>query len=359
MPIPGSADGASLSHRRLGCAPGEPCAHPPSIGEEPFDDQRRGPNSTWIGTEAPRLDHDATDRIPQRPGGGYLANSRQQSRTDKLPDPAADDDALRVEEVYQVRHAGSNELGSLVEHLRGRLARASRVQQVLHPPLLIFLVAERLPRALRPTLQDSSGADVGLEAARRATSALSAPDHHTRVPPLARARSGTAVEGAVVEERGPNSGAEQHNREMACIAARSKPELGASHRLGAVVEHDRCRERGGHELKQRDLVPAQAWRVNVFLAVVDHHAGNAYPDAKQVSDRNAYFPDQLIDAPGDERDQRTGRLPRQSQRLFDRAQLVQGQIEELDRGAGLPHIYSDHPCMRGIDRDEDRRAAAV
>src|SRR5258708_14740336 len=131
---------------------------------------------------------------------------------------------------------------------------------------------------------------------------------------------------------------------MARVAARPKPEFCASHGLGAVVENHGSWKRACQELKQWDLVPAEAGRVDVLLAVVHNHARYAYPNAKQVTTRSACFLDQLVDALSDERDQRPRRLARQSDWFFDCGQLVQVQVEELDGRAGRPPAYSHASC---------------
>src|SRR5690606_32660714 len=73
-----------------------------AAGEEVRERQDRGTDGDRVRAEAPQLDRHLLGRVAQRVRQGVPADGRQEAGAEPEPGPAADEDALGLEQVDQV-----------------------------------------------------------------------------------------------------------------------------------------------------------------------------------------------------------------------------------------------------------------
>ena len=294
-----------------------------SAGEESFNDEGGGAQRDGVGAEAANLDGHMAEGVAKCVGRCGLANLWKQFRPEKVSDPATDHDSLGIEEVHEIPDAGTQKGGGFFQDGRRRLIAPGGGQQILELPVFVVRPNPLPPRALRPARQDRARTDVRFQATISAAPAAAATDHDAGVTPFAGTRGGATIECAVVEEGRPDPRAEQDHRDIAGVTPGPEPHLGAPHGLRAVVQHDGSGKGGLEQLEQRNLLPAEAWRRDVFLAIVNHDPGHANPDAKHVLGRYPGFPQRLVDALRNQGHERRRRLLGQAKWLLNRSQLAQ------------------------------------
>ena len=91
--------------------------------------------------------------------------------------------------------------------------------------------------------QDGGLADIRLEATARPASARFTVKHDGGVPPLAGTAPRATIEPALREDRRAHADAEQRDDRVLRASTGAEPQLGLTHRLGAVVHEDRRIER--------------------------------------------------------------------------------------------------------------------
>src|SRR5579863_3544524 len=109
----------------------------PGPVEEGLDRKRRGAERHRPGTEPAQLDRGGGEGMAQRVLPGRLTDVGQQLPAEQQAGPAAEDDALRVEQVDQGAEPGAQVLRGLGEYRRREWRRARGVDQLGERELLV------------------------------------------------------------------------------------------------------------------------------------------------------------------------------------------------------------------------------
>src|SRR5690606_21813592 len=196
---------------------------------------------------------------------------------------------------------------------------------------------------LAPPGEQRLGAGVRLQAAERAAAAAAAPDAYRQVPPF----DGPAVFHLGGGEAGADPGAEEDHEGAAGAPPGPEPHLGLSEGPGAVDDEagDGAGQQrpGAQQGFEGDRVPADGLAVHDGAPVrgVLDDAGDTDADAEQACGGEAGRVEHVGDAGADVVDDDLDVVAPLLQRALGAGHLGQGEVEQFDADAGLPHVHAD------------------